>query len=189
MKRILILLALLSTNAFAELPPPGTARKGPIKVKPEGMEEFTYDLQNQKVINRRDSRRVQAQINSYRERIKILEDENRSLRSQPRAAMERSIDTRSRPEPRAIAGASAAPGKKNRLSILAGFGPSSLRDNRKEPSAGNEITIDNSPILGGLYQRSFELFSLPLSAGAGLTLPTVPDTKKPTYIGSLGYDW
>lgn len=184
MKKLFAILALIfATNAFAELPPPGTARRGPIKVRPNNGDEYTYDLSKQAVINRADRRRVQKLIDDLRSKVRRLEAENRFLKEESArpvvASTPRAAQTKQVVEVRTIT-------KKNRLSALAGIGPTSLTNNRKERSAGNQIGIENGPVVGGQYQRLIgETFSL----GGIVTVPTRPDTKKPTYLLSAGVDF
>ncbi len=186
MKRFVLLLTLLSSSvAFAELPPPGTARKGKITVDPNNKgTPSEYDLQNQKVINRADARRVQKKIDALRARIAELEGENSNLRNATQNAP-RSLPIIERAEP-TVERVEPESNKKNRISAIVGYGPASLTNQRRESDLANEIEIEYSPIVGAQYQR---LFGDTFSVGAQVTFPTVPDTKKGSYsiLGGLDF--
>lgn len=186
MKRLILLLSLLSSSvAFAELPPPGTARKGKITVDPNDKgNPSEYDLKNQKVINRADARRVQKKIDALRARIAELEDENNALRrSSQNTPRKLPIIERAEPE---VAVVEREASKKNRISGIIGYGPASLTNQREDSNLANEIAIEYSPIVGAQYQR---LFGDTFSVGAQVTMPTVPDTKKLSYGLLGGYDF
>ena len=131
---------------------------------------------------------TQEQRNRVQKKLDDLRAENARLRSDNEALQ-------SRPTPNLVAPSQVsyapvetvrAEPKRNRVSVVAGYGPSSLRNNRREAKTGNEISMDNSPVVGAQYQR---LIGDTISVGAQITVPTVPDTKKPTYSGLLGFDF
>lgn len=189
MKRLLFLIALLAQPAFAELPPPGTARKGKVTVDPNNQGKVSeYDLQNVKVVERQKARAFNLKIKSdnakLRKRIAELEGENQALRNKaPVQAGTFRIAERPQQE---STGSDRPTNKKNRISVIGGYGPASLTNKRREQASGNEIEIENSPLVGGQYQR---LFGDTFSVGAQITVPTIPDTKKMTYAGMLGLDF
>jgi len=66
MRKLFVLFCFLSNVAFAEVPPPGTAREGDIEVTPKDKDTSKYSLKEYKVIPRADSRRVQKLLNDLR---------------------------------------------------------------------------------------------------------------------------
>ena len=192
MKSIITLICLMfSTLAFAELPPPGTARKGKITVDPNNSGKVSeYDLRNQAVVNRSDRRKVQAKIDGYRKRIaelekRLAEYENAPVRS---ARVEPSA---SQPEPR-IAKAHVI--RRNIVTVLGGIGPSHLSDRRE--SEGNEVALRTGPVVGVGYQR---FLTDSIALGAQVQVPTYKDRSggdgfkkdKDRYTGlaSIGFAW
>lgn len=83
MKKLLLALLVFASPAFAEVPPPGTARKGPIVVTPEGMDTHEYDLSGYKVVERNKARAFNLKRNKevadLKKRIRDLEAENDRL--------------------------------------------------------------------------------------------------------------
>lgn len=185
MKRLLLILALLPSLAFAELPPPGKARKGKITVDPYNKgNPSEYDLQNQKVINRADSRRVQKKLDALRNRIKDLESENQALRTAAERPVQPSGAVRASAPERIVE--VRAPSKKNRLTALGGIGPDALTDRRKEAASANEVGLTQGLILGGQYSR---LIGETWSITGQVTTTTRPEKKYQTYLGGVGFDF
>lgn len=177
MKYLITALCLMfSTLAFAELPPPGTARKGKITVDPYNTGTvYEYDLSKQAVLDRAARKKAQAKvqrtIDDLRRKVAELERENRILRG-----MDKNINASNgaiAATPRAAEPQRAvteSPRKKNIISVLGGIGPSHLSDRRE--SGGNEVALRTGPVAGIQYQR-FVTESVVL--GAQVQVPTYKD--------------
>ncbi len=73
--RALILALFVSSLALAEVPPPGTSRKGPIVVTPQGMDAHEYDLKDYAVVKRGARPTIQQRLDGLRKKVRELEGE------------------------------------------------------------------------------------------------------------------
>lgn len=172
MKSLLLVFLVLASNAFAEVPPPGKARKGPITVTPEGMDTHEYDLSGYKVIPREDSRKVQKKIDALRARIKQLEAQ---LDQKPAPV----IHTRTMDKIVRIPDT-----KKHRVALYGGVAPDGVHVDAKDKERKAELH-ETGTAIGASYAYKF---SDNWSINAFGSVTTRSTYIPSGYIG-LGYDF
>ena len=184
MKKIMLLLSIISTSAFAELPPPGTARKGKITVEPNNKGDvFEYDLEYQKVVNRQTARafnlRVKKEVEAMKKKVRDLEAENNRLKSRelpmlvskPRT-VERTVEVDRK---------TIAP-----FTIFGGVGamPDGVLIEGENTTRKAQIHEFGTALqFGGIYH-----FENGLNIGANGAVAT-RDTHTQAYFGTLGYSF
>lgn len=168
MKYFVIAICLMfSTLAFAELPPPGTARKGKVTVDPYNLgKPSEYDLEQVKVVERAKARKFNRDTKREVERLKKrIAELERQLEEKPVVV---AAPRRAEPVQQVV----KAPSKKNRVTLLAGYGPSHLSDERLGSDTGNSVKLKQGPLAGLGYSR---LITESVSIGAQVVIPTYED--------------
>lgn len=190
MKKLLALVCFLSLPIYAqEVPLPGTARKGPIQVTPEGQDTSVFDLETYKVIPRAASRRVQKLIDGLRADLAACKkgSENSSceqkvtdLQAELRAAMVE-VDALKQelanvPEP--------LPVYKNRIKLLGGVAPDGVKVEDIEDGKKAKLNESGPAVALGYDRLITERFSL----GGYVSMSTSRTNVVSGFLGA-GYDF
>lgn len=160
MRKLLVIGCLLSSAAFAEVPPPGTAREGDIAVTPKDKETSTYSLKDYKVIPRADSRRVQKILNDLRAELaackgKGLDAASCTAKVDDLSAQLRQALAEIEALKKQLAEQPPAPEiKRNRIAVYGGISPDGVE--AEEIPDGQKASLHTGPAFGLSYGYLFE---------------------------------
>jgi hypothetical protein len=171
MKRILFLMTLI----FAA---PALAAPKAYQSNSKSTEDCAHCMTKAQVEKRdRDRARIKKDREADKAEIARLRAENERLRNQPVAIRSAPVTGTFRAAP------PAKDPKKLWVYGFAGIGPDSLDNDRKDAEGGNEIGLDQGPVLGVQVQY---LITDSIGIAGQVLTTTRPENKTQTYTAGFG---